>query len=78
MIKLLKTTGRQLGNNRRRGARRGATIVEFAISVPIFLLFLPLLIVACLCGMYEQKMEQIEQREAGAGHADVPAMHSGA
>ena len=55
-----------------------AVLVAAGHLEAIFLLFLPLLIIACLCGMYEQKMEQIEQREAGAGHADVPAMHSGA
>ena len=40
MINHLLTPGRLLCNSRRRDARTGAVAVEFAITAPIFLLFL--------------------------------------
>jgi Flp pilus assembly protein TadG len=40
MFKNSFTLGRHLGSNRRRGGRIGAVAVEFAITAPIFILFL--------------------------------------
>ena len=40
MFKHLSTTGRYLASNRRRDPRIGAVAVEFAITAPIFFLFL--------------------------------------
>jgi Flp pilus assembly protein TadG len=40
MTKHLSTASRLLGSNRRRDARTGAVAVEFAITAPIFFLFL--------------------------------------
>src|SRR5262245_32680471 len=40
MIKQLSTPRQFLGSNRRRDPRTGAVAVEFAITAPIFLLFL--------------------------------------
>jgi len=40
MIKHLMTSSRYLGSNRRHEARTGAVAVEFAITAPIFFLFM--------------------------------------
>jgi Flp pilus assembly protein TadG len=40
MIKHLLTSDRRLHSNRRRDARTGAVVVEFAIAAPIFFLFM--------------------------------------